>query len=282
MLLLPKRLAHDAVCRNADVTGHFPSAASAPGISMTHTAQVVHIANSNAYILGHVCDYEYLHASSTSSSLSPFPRPEFHPGCLAITLNQLRHSIVQSLEPLTPEDILSAYCRAIEPWFPIVACSHLRRSLPSTWDSVHLDVALLCLSLLLLTTTPPVSAEDDNNPSKFKSLYLHMKSSLSLAEGLGVHSFLVLQTRTLVALFEAMHGLFPAACISIGATVRAAEAIEYQNGAQGSTSYASMSVQEKRHEALTMYGIIILDRYDRLIRLDRLIFYQMRLPCVGT
>lgn len=109
-----------------------------------------------------------------------------------------------------------------------------------------------------------------------------MKSSLSLAEGLGVHSFLVLQTRTLVSLFEAVHGLFPAACISIGATVRAAEAIEYQNGAQGSTSHASVGVQEKQHEALTMYGIIILDRYDRMTRLHKLIFYELRLPGVGT
>jgi hypothetical protein len=161
--------------------------------------------------------------------------------------------------PLKPEDTLLAYCRAIEPWFPIVSISRLRSRLPLTWNEAPLDIALLCLSIVLLSTTPSSSPEDDNDPSEFKYLYLYTKSSMISTEGLGINSFLIVQSRILVTLFEVAHGFYPAAYISIGATVRAADALEIHPGADALPSH-SLDDGAKRETALTWRGILILDR----------------------
>jgi len=63
-----------------------------------------------------------------------------------------------------------------------------------------------------------------------------------------------------VTLFEVAHGFYPAAYISIGATVRAADALEIHPVAETSPSY-SLDDDEKREETvLTWCGILILDR----------------------
>ena len=176
------------------------------------------------------------------------------------TPSLLKNAIIQKLGPLTPEDTLSAYCRAIEPWFPIVSTSRLRSRLPLTWDEAPLDVALLCLSIILLTTTPPSAPEDENDPSEFKSLYLYTKSSMISTEGLGINSFLIVQSRILVTLFEVAHGYYPAAYISIGATVRAVDALEIHPGADAAPSHFLDDEAKREETVLTWCGILVLDR----------------------
>ncbi|KAF4631364.1 hypothetical protein G7Y89_g6759 [Cudoniella acicularis] len=211
--------------------------------------------------LRQTCKYELPRVSFSGPTPSPSPRPEIFLGSGAFTPSHLKDAIIQKLGPLTPEDTLSTYRRAIEPWFPIVSISRLRGRLPLTWDEAPLDVALLCLSIILLTTAPPSSLENDNDPSEFKSLYLYTKSSITSTEGLGINSFLIVQSRILVTLFEVAHGFYPAAYISIGATVRAADALKIHLGVDASPS-RSLDDEAKREErVLTWSGILILDRY---------------------
>ncbi|KAK9252678.1 hypothetical protein V1507DRAFT_436037 [Lipomyces tetrasporus] len=211
--------------------------------------------------LRQTCKYELPRVSSSGPTPSPSPRPEIFLGSGTFTPSHLKDAIIQKFGPLTPEDTLSAYCRAIEPWFPIVSIPRLRSRLSLTWDEAPLDVALLCLSIILLTTTPASSPEDDNDPSEFKSLYLYTKSSMTATEGLGINSFLIVQSRILVTLFEVAHGFYPAAYISIGAAVRAADALEIHPGADASPSH-SLDDGAKREETVLIWcGILILDRY---------------------
>lgn len=189
---------------------------------------------------------------------SPSPRPENILGSSAVLPSHLKGAIAQKLEHLTPEDTLSTYCRAIEPWFPIIPVSRLR--LPLTWDEAPLDVTLVCLAIILLTTAPPCSAGDDNGPSGFKALYSFTKSSVASTESLGLNSFLIVQSRILVNLFEVAHGFYPAAYISIGATVRAADALEIHPGADLSPSLPSNDGAKREDTVLTWCGILILDR----------------------
>jgi len=198
--------------------------------------------------------------SSSGSTLSPSPKPEIFLSSETFTIRHLKDAIVQKLGPLTPEDTLSVYCREIEPWFPIVSIPGLGSRLPLTWDEAPLEVALLCLSIILFTTTPPSCAENDNGPSEFKSLYLYTKSSITLTEGLSINSFLIIQSRLFVTLFEVAHGFFPAAYISIGATVRAADALEIYPGVDASPSDSSHDEAKREERALTWCGILILDR----------------------
>lgn len=180
-------------------------------------------------------------------------------GSTVLTECHLREAIVQKLGLLTLEDTLSLYRRAIEPWFPIVSISRLQSRLLLTWDESPLDVAVLGLSIVLLTTAPPSSLESDYDASKFKSLYLYTKNSLALTEGLGINSLLVIQSRELVTLFEVAHGYYPAAYISIGATVRAAEALEIHPEPDSSQS-RSLEGAQREETVLTWCGILILDR----------------------
>ncbi len=211
-------------------------------------------ANSDVCGLRQTCKYKL--SSLPTSTPSPPPKLEIFPGRGAFTPSNLKDAIIQNLEPLTPKDALSAYRRAVEPWFPIVSISRLRSQLPLTWDEAPLDFVLLYLSIILLTTAP----RDGNGSSKFTCLYHHTKSGIASAEGFGINSFLVIQARILVTLFEVAHGFYPAAYISIGAAVRAADALAIHPGLDVSPSY-SLDDQEKQEEtASTWCGILILDR----------------------
>ncbi len=164
----------------------------------------------------------------------------------------IKNMIIQALEPATPKYYLSEYCRAIEPWFPIVAATRLRDQIPTSWDEASLDVALLYLSIMLLTTLPAAS--------EFQSLYLRTKSILASTEGLGLNSLPIVQSRIMVTLFELAHGFYPAAYISIGATLRAADALEVHPGSNVSPSQSS-DVEAKHEDRLfTLCGILVLDR----------------------
>lgn len=217
-------------------------------------------ANSSDFRLRQTCNYEITVASSSGLTPSPSPRPEIFLGSAAVTPSHLKNVIIQTFGPVTPGDVLSTYHQSIEPWFPTVLMSRLRNRFPQTWDEASLDVALFCLSVILLTTTPPSSPEDENDPSDFKSLYFYMKSSIASSEGLGVNSFLTVQSRILVTLFEVAHGFYPAAYISIGTTVRALDALEIHPGVDTLPSH-SFDAEAKREETvMTWCGIIILDR----------------------
>lgn len=179
---------------------------------------------------------------------------------MPFTPSHLETAIIQKLRHLTPVDIFLAYRKAIEPWFPLVSISSLRSRVSLTWDEAPLDVAILCLSIILLTTPPPFSPEDENDPSEFQSLYLYTKNSITATEGLGINTVLLVQSRILMTLFEVAHGFFPAAYISIGATVRAAEALEVYPGGDTSHSLCLDDGQKQEEQVMTWCGILILDR----------------------
>jgi len=217
------------------------------------------IANSEACRLRQTCKYKLPQVSSSDPTTSTTLMPERFLSSWAFTPSHLKNAIIQKLGPLTPEDTLSAYSRAIDPWFPIISISRLRSQLLLTWDEVPLDVTLLCLSIILLTTTPIVS-EDKNDSSKLKSLYFYTKGSLTSTEGFGMNSSLIVQSRILVTLFEVAHGFYPAAYISIGAAVRAVDALEIHPGVDASPSRPLDDVAEREETVLMWSGILVLDR----------------------
>jgi hypothetical protein len=207
-----------------------------------------------------MCKYEPPRLSSSGPALPKSLGPEIFLGLGAFTPTHLKDAIIERLGPITPEDSFSAYCQAIQPWFPVVFVSRLRSRVPLTWDKVPLEVALLCLSIKLFTTPPPSSQEDDNDSSEFKSLYLFTKCSIASTEGLSINSSLIVQSRILVTLFEVAHGFYPAAYISIGAIVRAADALEIHTGADSLPFHSSDDRAKREEIVLTWCGILILDR----------------------
>jgi hypothetical protein len=157
---------------------------------------------------------------------------------------------------LKPEDF-TAYSGSTELWFPVA--SNFQGKLRPTWDETSLDVVLLCLSIVLLTSLPSPSARSIGEVGKFEALYHQTKSCLALAEGLGLNSIVLVQSRILTTLFEVSHGFYPAAYISIGATLRAADALEAHPGAGVSPSYRSSEPASDEEKVLMWCGILVLD-----------------------
>lgn len=199
---------------------------------------------------------------SSNLSTSSSPMSEISLGSGELTASSLKHAIIQRFGPLTLDDSVSAYRRGIEPWFPIISIPMLQRSrLSPTWEEISLDVALLCLSVILLTTSPPLAPENGSGPREFKSLYCHVKNSISSTEVLGLNSFQIVQSRILVTLYEVAHGLYPAAYISIGATINAADALVVHPGAGAQSSHATEDEAAREDSVLIWCGILVLDRY---------------------
>lgn len=93
-------------------------------------------------------------------------------------------------------------------------------------------------------------------------MYLSSKSWLALLEGAGLNSIDLVKSRLLITLFEVVHGLYPAAYLSIAATVRAADALSIYNSEDASLSRSLDVISKKQREEITelWFGIMILDR----------------------
>jgi hypothetical protein len=175
-----------------------------------------------------------------------------------MTPKTLKNAVIQKLEPFTPGSAVSAYRQAVEPWFPVI--SELGSRVSATWDETILDVALLCLSILLFTTRPSSTARKDDITSGLETLYLQTKSSLAFAEGLGLNSVPIVQSRILLTLFEVSHGFYPTAYISIGATLRAADALEVHPIEDAVQPYCSAEAVTYEETVLIWCGVLVLDR----------------------
>ncbi|KAE8452547.1 hypothetical protein EG329_000450 [Mollisiaceae sp. DMI_Dod_QoI] len=231
------------------------------GTSRMRALRKVNIRTPRFLLLRQICKYEVPLFSSSGPTPSPSPIPEGYLESSAILPSHIKHAIIQRIRPQKPEDVISTYVRTIYPWFPIISVPRLRSRLPPTWDEAPIEFTLLCLSVFLLSTIPPSSLDDDESPSEFKSLYLCTKSWISLIEGLGVNSSEIVQAKTLVTLFEVAHGFYPAAYVSIGATIRAADALEIHPGEDTSSPNSSCDEAKQEEDASIWCGILILDRY---------------------
>lgn len=87
-----------------------------------------------------------------------------------------------------------------------------------------------------------------------------MKSFLGLLDALGKNTLSLLQARLLVVLYEMGHGLYPAAYISIGAIVRAADALEVRADAKASMLRDQTDEEFSLEVTYLWRGILLLDR----------------------
>lgn len=250
------------------MTGRFLNADSAQGmyLRLLFDISLKILLTLMAFRLGHNCRYDDQRGpfSGPTVSSSPSPQADAWNPSTALTLDDVRRSIIQKLQSSTPEAIIALYCNYIETWFPILSTSRLRDKVPRTWGEVSLDVALLYLSIDLVTVWPEVDTDPTTEIEvpcqEFTSTYLQIKSSLALIEGLGVNSFQVIQSRLLLTLFEVAHGFYPAAYISIGAAVRALDALEISWGTDNLAPGSLPDDVKHEYKILTWCGVLILDR----------------------
>ncbi|KAH7025571.1 hypothetical protein B0J12DRAFT_771660 [Macrophomina phaseolina] len=203
--------------------------------------------------LHQICEYE-------QSAPSASPSSEIDN---ALTPHGLKLSIVQRLSDLEPRAIASTYSRAILPWFAFISESNLHSRLRQTWSDASVDLTLLAFVIALFDESPRQSEQCCSFRPDTMSMYLSSKSWLALLEGAGLNSIDLVNARLLITLFEVVHGLYPAAYLSVASTIRAADAL-YVYGSQGSSLTRSSDLLDKReveNGAELWRGIMVLDRY---------------------
>jgi hypothetical protein len=114
---------------------------------------------------------------------------------------------------------------------------------------------LLCLCMHL--SQQPLGSQLESMQS---SLYINVKSIVSLLEATSYQSLEYIQCGLLVTFYEMGHGIYPAASISIGACARLARAIRLHKGKNElpESESARLDAEERRR---VWWAIVNLDRY---------------------
>jgi hypothetical protein len=137
----------------------------------------------------------------------------------------IKVNITKRLSSTNLSEIITTYSETIHTWVWIFSQSTLSREHPATWDTASVDSALLCFAIMLLNSAPRESHGAYILSPEHKSMYLMSKARISMLEGAGLNLIDFVKARLLVNIFEVSHGLYPAAYLSIAATVRAADAL---------------------------------------------------------
>ncbi|RSM13804.1 hypothetical protein CDV31_005674 [Fusarium ambrosium] len=151
----------------------------------------------------------------------------------------------------------------IHPVFPIVSKRTLYQQISS--EGYHSpDIILLLQSMEILL---PNRSEPFVDP---QAQYRKAKRCLHLVEDQGIISMRVLQATLLLSLYEAGHGIFPAAFLSIGHCARIGHAIGIHDRRGVSQMFPStMSWTATEEIRRTWWGVIILDRFINIGLPDR-------------
>jgi len=151
--------------------------------------------------------------------------------------------------------IASSYFENIHTWMPFISKkrfygSHLRPSFQT-----QPDVALLLLALKLITTPPTPRPRNPRTPLYHAVKHFHLD-----VEGSSAFSTPVLQAGILVALYEILHAIYPAAFQSIGACARYAHALGI-NVSKSLNTKRMLTLVEVEERRRVWWAIVILDRF---------------------
>jgi hypothetical protein len=169
--------------------------------------------------LSHTCEYgDQRPLVGTPSSASRSEADEYQ------VLGSLDRQHIGWISPKRSlEAVVTEYDQLIEPWFPLLSTSAKARL--QTPEARPLDAGLLGQALELIVTGPDPTSKAQGQAS-VPPLYQALKRTIATFEAFEICTILVAQARVLTALFEAVHGLFQAAYISIASTARSIEALD--------------------------------------------------------
>jgi hypothetical protein len=149
----------------------------------------------------------------------------------------------------------SCYFENIHTWMPFISkkrfyASHLRTPLQT-----RPDIVLLLLALKLITTPPPSRPRNPRTPlyHAVKHFHLDVESSSAVSTP-------TLQAGILLALYEILHAIYPAAFQSIGACARYAHALGI-NVSKSLNTKRMLTLVEVEERRRVWWAIVILDRF---------------------
>lgn len=119
---------------------------------------------------------------------------------------------------------------------------------------LHFDLLSLCI--LLAITVPMNGAISD----RMMSLYTFAKGAVITLEDSETSSLALLQCRLLINAYEVGHGLYPAAYVSAGSNIRAAEAMGIDTESDPELLKDIMSPTERQLAKSVWNGMVLLRR----------------------
>lgn len=121
-----------------------------------------------------------------------------------------------------------------------------------------MECTLLYFTVFLLVSEPESVQNNGILSPDLKLAYIKSKRWTVLLEVAGSNSWDLIRSRLILTLFEVGHGLYPAACISFGAVIGAAEALNRYSDYKDSMTRPS---DEEIAEACAVTSaIVIMDR----------------------
>jgi hypothetical protein len=174
------------------------------------------------------------------------------------TPSQIKASIIAIFSSSNPRDIIMSYTETIHPWFSIFSHSTLSGDHPTAWDDTSVEFDLLCFAITILNFTPQELDGACIIRPEHRSMYLQSKSWIALLDAAGINSIDFVKAKLLINLYELSHGLYPAAYLSIAATVRAADALSAFQPPGVSHSFSEIVRDEYR---IMWCGIAVVDRF---------------------
>ncbi|GJN75593.1 fungal zn(2)-Cys(6) binuclear cluster domain-containing protein [Purpureocillium lilacinum] len=158
-----------------------------------------------------------------------------------------------------------AYFTTVHPWLPVISeDAYYSQLSASRTQPMQADFGLLTLSMYLVCALPV----DGQVPAQTRSLYALLRSFVGMLEGLDAgNSFEMLQSRLLLSVFEMGHGLFPAAYISAGASIRAAVCLGANDAASSGRLHKTLQHPTGQADSTPQVwrGVVIANRYATLL-----------------
>ncbi|KAH8881068.1 hypothetical protein GQ53DRAFT_848507 [Thozetella sp. PMI_491] len=112
--------------------------------------------------------------------------------------------------------ICDSYFSSVDTWFPFVSRKRLKQSIEASLPCEASGIALLLLCMRLVVDIP----EEGHASAAQSSLYKTAKSFVNAIEDEHPTSFHLFQSTILLALYEAGHGIYPAAYLTAGRAAR--------------------------------------------------------------
>jgi len=148
----------------------------------------------------------------------------------------------------------TTFCETIYQRIPILCRRLFFERLPGFYSKPEADFVTLCLCMHLVLQDPTEGS------SMQSSLYVMVKSTISLLEAANILSLAVIQSRILITFYEIGHGILPAASISVSACARSAR--EYGlNKKKFQQVFEDFQTRVRAEEEKRVWwGVVCLDR----------------------
>jgi hypothetical protein len=167
--------------------------------------------------------------------------------------------VFKRLDPSTElESVCDAYFFTIHTWLPLLSRKIIRRTVSEAKFQKDSNFALLVLCLKLTTETPA----EDGSATAASSSYLLAKECILKVELSCLPSLTLLQSAILIATYELLQGIYPAAYLSIGHAARLGTMMGLHDREHSSQMFKDPGTWTGREEERrAWWAVVILERY---------------------